>query len=73
MVAAMFYFDAGSEMTGRFFALPWWWANAEPSVFMHMSVVQDWSSPLNAGRLSELTRSTNMAIGVATPFAWALA
>ncbi len=51
MIAAIFYFDAGSEMQevfsrypggGRMLNLP----------FMHMSVVQDWSSPLNAGRLA---------------------
>lgn len=51
MVAVMFYFDAGSELQDVYSRYPGG-GRMLNFLFMHMSVVQDWSSPLNAGRLT---------------------
>ena len=50
-LATLFYFDVGAEMHGIFSRYP---AGARTLAlpFLHMATVQDWESPLNAGRLA---------------------
>ena len=50
-VAVLFYFDVGAEMHGIFSRYP---AGARLLAFpfLHLSTVQAWESPLNAGRLA---------------------